>query len=156
MPTNRRRRLNRRRQDITELTFDHRYELLHGCPMLTSGGFQGDRDAFIRAWELHGERLTAEYIAENPGRRPFACWVLEHKKERPIIIRDYDPGDLKQWEQLERETYGGGLTGGNAFGFLHSQCYGGRSFGPFQEEECDYLERHGLLTAAEREALAAM
>lgn len=147
MPTNRTRRLNQRRHDVQKLDFDCREELLHGGPMFDGGGFQGNVAAFKRAWEIHGERLTAEHIKEHPCTRPFAWWVLTHRHERPIIIRDY-PGDLKEWESLQRAE--------NMFGYLHTQCYGGPDFSPFQEEESDYLARHGLLSAAERSELARM
>lgn len=67
----------RRRQIRTdELTPEQRDELLDDVwPWLVPESSVFESEAVRRkAWEAHREELLAEYIAENPGRRPFAWW----------------------------------------------------------------------------------
>jgi hypothetical protein len=128
---------------VVRLDYDCEYELLHGEPMFDAGGFNGKREAFKLAWQVHGEELLEEFVAENPGQRPFAWWVLEHKKERPIADSHEPYG--AEWAQHLREK--------NMFGYLHGNAFGGRDFTPLVEPEENYLDRHGLLTNEERRVL---
>lgn len=147
MPTNRRKRMPRRRTDTTELTWEMRYHLEHGY------GIFGDRltrEEFEDAWDEHGETILAEFIEENPGRRPFAWWLLEHGEERPVVA---------PWATAkEVESYRSANCRRDTFGFLHTSVWAGKKPGggywSLQEPEPFYLRRHGLLTAEEEEILA--
>jgi hypothetical protein len=113
-----------------------------------SGWPADDEDLWREAWEMHGETLLSEYIAESPGRRPWPWWCFTYGQERPII--NPVPPDVDAQFRAENTI----------FGYLHSSIehgYGanGRGLVPWQEHETDYLERHGLLSDSEVEALEA-
>src|SRR5580704_6790224 len=84
MPTNRRKRLSRRRLDVAELNRHQRRELESGACILPWLGFRGDAVAFNKAWRVHGREILEDFIERHPGRRPFAWWV-EHGKERTVV-----------------------------------------------------------------------
>ena len=44
------------------------------------------------AWEVHGERLTREYMADNPGKRPPGWWAYEAPRDRPAFAEDRPEG----------------------------------------------------------------
>lgn len=139
MPTNRRRRQQRRRVDVRELRRGEVHHLESGMCLLQS--FRGDLESFREAWHQHREEILAAFVARNPGKRPFAWWLLEHGKERPIVSGQYTP------EQIDAERHD--TRRRDTFTFLHS------SHG-LQEPETHYLRRHGLLSADEEHALAGM
>ncbi|MEX2141609.1 MAG: hypothetical protein WD894_20250 [Pirellulales bacterium] len=143
-----RRPLRSQRPDVAVLSIDHEYQLDSGSTMLSSTEPM-DLDTFKAAWEFHRDRLLAQYIRRQPGRRSFAWWLLDHGIERPVVNRFTDEAELR------RETDGGGCLRGAScpFGFLHTHLYGGPDMLAFQEDETDYLRRHGLLTAVEEIAL---
>ena len=115
---------------------DQEYHLLHGQGLIV--GFGDDIDGFTAAWDIHAARLTAEFIRDNPGRRPFGWWLLEHERERPLNPKFPLPDCATQYrEEAERHS----------FGFLHSEVYAGGQ--QLQEPEHVYLQRCGLLTAEE-------
>jgi hypothetical protein len=89
------------------------------------------------AWAAIGEELLADYIAQHPGRRPFAWWLFSHGQERPL-----NPGGdrLADFIAICRSQA--------RFGFLDTSCWGG-SLLPMQEDQTFYLQRMGLLTATE-------
>src|SRR5438128_2222284 len=131
-----RRRAMQRREDPDELTENQRTELLNGVGYLAVGdpGFAGDVDRFIAAWREHGPALLAEFIAKCPGGRPFAWWVIDHFGESPDL--ETHKGDFARRKWM---TY---------------------VFPVFQEwrrwnDPNAYLLERGLLTEAERVALAA-
>jgi hypothetical protein len=95
----------RRRADVNALSDDELRHLTHGRPFF--GGFRDDRERFEQAWAAHGETITADYIAQHPGRRPFGWWLLTHKQERPIV---------GEWMSLERIA---AERKREPFGFLH-------------------------------------
>jgi hypothetical protein len=130
-----RRRARIRKPDLSDLSKDQRYHLEHG--MSWFGGFEDNLEAFTEAWEIHGEAILAEFIAKHPGRRPFAWWLLEHKKERPLL------------DGYTREEFREYRFGGHRFGFLHTNGW----IPPVQEDEIAYLDRLNLLTPQEREIL---
>lgn len=137
-----RRREHRRREDLMELTADQERHLTHGS--FYFGGCQ-DRATFVDAWEIHGERLLAEWIAVNPGSRPFGWWLCDHGKERPVI-NGHDMEPNRRRHASENGT----------FGFLHTSIWLGLQVVAgeevpvlFQESEADYLRRMKLLTPAE-------
>lgn len=119
--------------DAATLTF-----LRSGRDLLGSGpsGLIGDVAAQRRAWRLHAEQLIAEYASDRGlmGTRPWAFWAFDPAAQRG---RQLLPGFTS--------TSRPGST---------------RWFGvPFGDDESHYetqrqfLERNGLLTDSEREAL---
>ena len=139
MPTKRRRVRRQRRLDITELSIDCRYELETGVPFFD--GFDGDFDAFKAAWQMHGETILKEFVQEHPGRRPFAWWVLVHKRERPIIRR---PPEGEERLRGHHTRYGY---------FSTHVLLLAPDWGPLQEPEEEYLARLKLLSKEEIAAL---
>jgi hypothetical protein len=92
------------------------------------------------AWERHGNDLTREWIVDNPGTRPFSAWLFD-------LVPEYGKRQTtKYWPALApyRDAW---LT----YGILHTHLCP-----PVQEDEAEYLDRHGLLTAEEREALGSV
>jgi hypothetical protein len=143
MPTNRRKRLPRRRANVAELSFGQRYHLERGFLMLSSFG---DLSEFKFAWRLHRATILPEFIAANPGRRPFGWWLLDHGRERPVTASWASPAEVEGFR------HGGRVE--RKFGFLHTSILGGDGLGePLQEPEDEYLARLGLLGAAELQAL---
>jgi hypothetical protein len=137
------RRAPQRRPAPADLDADLRAELLFGAPLLGPGCVH--RGILAQAWALHGETVLRDFIQCHPGRRPFAWWLLDHGKERPI--NPDVPEDVAARMQ-EQNTY---------YGYLHSSVIGkwGGRLTTFQEDETEYLERHRLLTRQEKQARAA-
>ena len=133
-----RRRIQTRRSDLAELDEEQVRHLSEGFHFF--GGFS-DKTTFLEAWQIHGAWITEKWIVERPGTRPFGWW-LARGEERPIVNRFMSDEAI----QLKRDDP-------EHFGFLHSHIFGGRGMLPLQEDETDYLERHGLLTEADIEAL---
>jgi hypothetical protein len=105
--------------------------------------FEGlpDLKAFREAWKRYRHEILPAFIREHPGRRPFAWWLLEHRKERPIVDNRPDAKDREKRERQERRNR-------RCFGYLHTH------FIPaLQEDETEYLARKRLLTAEERKLL---
>lgn len=140
MPTNRTRRTINRRAATSDLDANLRKALSGG-----SGWFHPDytTDELRKAWETHRDEVMEWYAAEYPGRRPFAWWIFEHGKERPI--NPAWPNDAAQ----TRAVY---VKHG---GFLHTGLCAGPEMVPFQQDETDYLREHGLLTPEELEIINA-
>jgi hypothetical protein len=131
-----------RRQDLAEIDFNQKQQLLTGRPFAWDlFGQLPTRDDFEQAWLIHGEKLTAAFVQENPGMRPFGWWLIDHGIERPVVGQQWFTDEYR--EKLRAQGYG----------YLHTHAYGGPNFEPYQEEEQDYLFRHGLLTVAEMEQL---
>jgi hypothetical protein len=141
--TNRKLRLARRRPGPEELDPDLEGELIFGAPFV-GPGCRGDRSLLAAAWKQYCETILPAFIQKNPGRRPFAWWLLEHGKERPI---NPDVPDAVAASIRQQNTY---------YGYLHSAVMGkwGGAVTWFQEPEEEYLRRHRLLTSKERKALA--
>lgn len=142
MPTNRRYRTRQRREftDAIKLTADLRHELLTGSNWF--GGFGRDFEAMERAWEQHRDHLHREFVAMNPGRRPWAEWYFE-------LIPEYGERELTEDGRLELARYGGDVGclqhRKMRTEFLHT------SGDLLQEPEFGYLKRHGLLERGELE-----
>jgi len=114
--------------------------LLTGSPVISGAGFH-NVTKFRRAWELTRATLLPRFIASHPGRRPFAWWLIDHGKERPVIESNLPP-------RMTAEHFRAVWGSAEHFGYLHT-----RLSPPMQEPERDYLKRNGLLTDAERVAL---
>lgn len=141
MPRRRREPIGRR-PDLAQLNDARRAELCdgHTYALDRSQGFLGNQEAFRRLWLNCREWLLPEYIELNPGTRPFAWWVIDHGKERPVVSTD---PEAPYWLEVSRSK--------NLFKFAHGQFYRGRDFSPLLEEEPACLRRLGLLTPAEKE-----
>lgn len=136
MPTNRRKRVKRRR--AVGLTHIRREYLLSGFCFfgITEGSRYdfpfADEAEMLEIWRAHRSQLLAEC---ELGIRPFAWWELEAPKERRHFLR----GRL--------ESPDGKLFHGRY------QCVSRGDWWALYEPEWAFLERHGLLTAEEREVL---
>ena len=137
-----RRRQRIRREDFEELDKFQIRHLIIGHPLLFWRAFK-DIDSFSLAWESHRDELLPDFIAKNPGHRPFAWWVCDHKKERPVI-QDFE--EESRVRRIDESFYPW------RFGFLHTSDWG-RGSGCLQQPEVDYLREHGLLTQSELKAL---
>ena len=101
----------------------------------------------VNAWEVHGERLTAQWIGKHPGTRPALWWALDHGEERPVVN-----AAPEEQEALWRKMH-------TMFDVCHADILHGHGAAPGEllpwlEPQRDYLARHGLLTAAETAALS--
>lgn len=127
MPTNRRRRIARRRGEVAELDISQTRHLLHG-----DGYFRddfADLEQMRAAWNFHRDTLMAEFAERyGPGLRPFCWWLFEGAAkygERPVIRPDFDDRD--------RSIY-------TTHGILQT-----RIFPRLQESEYVFLRRVGEL-----------
>lgn len=120
-----------RRLDLTDLTRDQRMILERGDCYFDSLPIETLQDL----WEQHREGLRSEWIEARPGSRPFAEWLVDlipqHGERR--LTRFATGLDRQHWLR---------------FGILHTDLTP-----PAQESEASYLDRHGLLSDQEREAL---
>src|SRR5262245_9664727 len=97
-----------RRIDVAEpLTYSRRKELESGRPM-----FNDDRplseDELRALWESHRETVMREFVAENPGERPWCWWYFDWGKERPIVAPNISDDDVASHRNNSR------------FDFLHT------------------------------------
>lgn len=139
MPTNRRRRVCPRRPEIgAELTMDQEHHLLYGWFFFDDESFP-DVESFAQAWHVFRDELMGKV---ESGYRPFAWWLVEHGKERPIINAWLPPATI---EALRSDS-----PGFRKFSFLHTHMVGGPGLLPLQEPEHDYLRRLKLLTPLEK------
>jgi hypothetical protein len=149
MPTNRRRRLQQRKPgfpNTTEAILADRNMVRH---LLT--GYGGThpgvpsrletREEFAAAWNLVRDELLPAFIAEHPGRRPLAWWIVDHGHERPILPDGLPSGVTEACLRGDDSR-----RGEKRFGFMHT-----RMVPPLQELEIDYLDRMGLLEFGEME-----
>jgi len=119
--------------NLSELTLNQEYELLHGHPLISFFGFQDDEEMEI-AWKIHQQELRDAWQSNHPpGTRCFAEWLFEiipQFGER--LLTDAGKAILphrKNWE---------------THGILHT-----RLIPPAQESEAEFLHRHGLINAWE-------
>jgi hypothetical protein len=138
-----------RRPDLEVLTREQYDHLANGWTYF-SQGYASREDAEL-AWEIHGDAIMESYVKEHPGRRPFGWWLFQHRKERPIVGKSFEPDEIANMRRNIR-------LNADHFGFLHTSIFAwpdGKTLEYLQEPERDYLERHGLLSDEELEALAA-
>lgn len=100
---------------------------------------------FEHSWEPVAEEFMAKWLEDNPGRRPFAWWLLEHGKERPIV-NACGP----DFEARERRAA--------RFGCLHGDIWLGphEHGGWWQQNSFLYLVGNNLLLPGERERAAQL
>ena len=130
-----------RRAEFAELTKFQTDWLLRAANWFGDIDLAGDIDASRAAWELHRRTLLSGFIKANPGRRPFAWWIFDHGKERPI--RDGHGFTEEFFAEQRAET----------FGYLHTDIWRGPQF--VQEPQVAYLRRHNLLSPEELELCPA-
>jgi hypothetical protein len=138
------------------LTFGELQELAHGAVLLGGydvTGFAGDDSRMREAWAVHGERLTAAWVARDhatvpignaggQGTRPWGWWRFDAPEQRRILAplpARRGPVDPEAW----RRHHGLPCRMTRADEDRHV------------ERQRDYLDRLGLLTDAERAALEA-
>jgi hypothetical protein len=140
MPTNRRRRLQSRRDDVRSERTEIRLLDGHDFPFMdpiNPDAPEMTEDELRAAWEDLRDELLPAFIAQHPGQRPWAWWAFEAPEPRRRIGPGPEPvGEEEMWLGMPR-------------------LYRGLppSLGMY-ESEADYLRRLDLLTAAEARALA--
>ena len=144
MPTKRRRRLQVRLDMLTPTV----RSLLERRQYLDAGG-ELDFDAFSMArggarleaaWRAHGGRVVEDWIHAHPGTRPWAWWCCAAPEPRRVLEGDEVLPPVARSDWFWRGRYG---------------------IPPFEpratvrvESQAAYLDRLGLLGAAERLELA--
>jgi hypothetical protein len=112
--------------------------------MLAGRVMRGDYGQLHALWREHGAIVLADWIAEAPGTRPFAWWVLDATEARRC---------LRGAEHLLP------ANGPGAWQFVWRRALGipaYQSLGHFTvsfEAQATFLARLALLSAAERPAL---
>lgn len=142
---------------------DHVRHLLHGVALCPGSGFrtyghESDYEAMRVAWGILRDQLLTAWIAEHPGCRPFAWWKFDAVERRQRTNGIPHPFDnqvrRKQVETMARKA--------PTFEAIAYELYYGRpralvvrdDFDAHYETEPEYLQRLGLLTESEVEALA--
>lgn len=162
MPTNRTRRTRTRREGVLE-NWEKEF-LLYGR-VLKEDGRKSCRPYLwpclcherwlAPKWAEHRKGLLSEWIEDHPGTRPWCWWELD--SPRLPVVGDGDPYDGKRPEPRQRVGGTGGepTHSGVTFGLPDGWCEGdfNPSDPPVYESQAVYLDRHGLLTEAERRAL---
>jgi hypothetical protein len=104
--------------------------------------------ALERVWREAGAELTADWIDDHPGSRPWCWWVYDAPAPRQCVLGCEllypvrHPGD---WEFVWRQNWGV-----PAFAQCRPRGYRGL---PRVESQAAYLDRLGLLGAEERATL---
>lgn len=123
------------RRDVPPFTWASEYALLFGVRGSYVIAGVADSEAFTLAWRAYRDELLPQWIEDRPGTRPFAMWVVE-------LVPKYGERRLLVPERaFNREAW-------TNVGILHTPEELG-----WQETELQYLDRHGLLSTGEREAL---
>lgn len=141
----------------------HVSHLLIGVAVTPGSGFrlrghETDWPAFRAAWDDLRDSLLPEFIAENPGRRPYAWWICDAPERRQRTDGIQHPFDNRLRKQRVEEMAAKHPEFREEAYKLH---YGKPNalivrddFEAVYESEEDYLRRLGLLTPSEVEALA--
>lgn len=145
MPTNRRRLPRSAAQP--EVPDWHRQLLIDGNWKAAADA--GGLDAFLtrledhrRAWARIGAELVAEYRKKNSGCRPWAWWIFDAPEPRRMIGGSGKP-------RVFEKDFLGAVTFGIPRCILGEKPKKPARF----ESQAEFLQRHGLLTAAEKRAI---
>lgn len=133
------------------------------------------RQTLAAAWKEGRDEVLPDWIAAHPGTRPHAWWVLDAPEPRRRrlggigtpsheVLADVETlcfGIPRDWVTAWQEAYYNGRSRdvhGNRIGTEYSEGhFTGRAIDrddpPRFESEAAYLDRHGLLSAAERLAV---
>jgi hypothetical protein len=125
----------------------HKFALMF-CAWDLLGAFD-DEEAAREAYETHREAYLEEHAAEHPGTRPGCWWRWEAPEPRRVVNR---PSHPELARQLEADGPDGQKRGGRVL-LGYTAPDGSHGFGPWLEEEADYLERLDLFLPGERERL---
>lgn len=130
-----------RRHSVRSWTADHYRILQRGNDYFGAfAGPDGERDAELMqaAWRELGEDITAAWIAERPGSRPYGWWQCAMP------------------EGTRRERIDGRIHPHDRAGCVHKDLHWGRprrilaiDLKAEYESEVDYLKRLNLLTPRE-------
>lgn len=143
-----RKRVDRRRQELPDSAWDW----LHGEDY-TEWSFFLDDAELAEMWGKHGAEVQAEHVRQYPGTRPKRWWNYD----APRISAPGAFWDCKLAEP-RRQVGGSGrplpvAVPHSTFGILGLMTDVDADNLPVFESEATYLDRHGLLTAAERRRL---
>lgn len=116
---------------LADLTDDLRRELEKGRAFFE--GFP-DRESMETCWNQVRDELLPIWIAEHPGYRPFAWWLFDHQKERPILA----PWATDEFIARHRAQSNYGFI----FGDVWCGCH-------LMQNETAYLHENGLLEPGE-------
>jgi hypothetical protein len=133
---------------VADLNSFDKAHVLGGKSLIKGAGIPdlvGDPALWKKVWEQTKAELLPEWIAKHPGTRPLPWWLFDHKKERPVL---HPMASQTEAVVRKQHTYLGMLH----TSILHGHGSGGEMW-PFQEPEEEYLERLGLLSDSEVEAL---
>ena len=106
--------------------------------------FGTDEAARRTAWFEHGDELLADYIRENPGKRPWAWWRYEAPEPR----RRLGGASTSSEEAPHCPDWARGSSFGKPRVWAGDVC---EENPPRFESEAVYLERLGLLSDEELE-----
>lgn len=111
-----------------------------GCPPDRRDGRPFDEESAKQAWDELGEGITADWLAERPGTRPWGWWRWSAPEPRRVVAgREHPESGYPPWlPGCERQFYFGRPTP------IHPKDTAQ------YEDEVDYLDRLGLLTEDER------
>jgi hypothetical protein len=169
MPTNRK-RIGRRIHNVKE------YELAFlrddpqtlpgwagfslSCARQNERGLDGERKP-VDLWREHKNEFLPEFIRKHPGRRPVAWWLYD----APRWDRKFDAWFDGTLMEPRRQVGGAGATPWDSglavvpwfsYGLPNSWEGYDAADPPRFESQAAYLQRHGLLTEAERKVLLKM
>ena len=104
-------------------------------------------DDMREAWELVRDDVLPAFIRKYPGRRPFAWWIFDHGKERPLSRKFMkEIGITEEMLRFDKPK-----NREARFGFVHTRMFNPATGLHLQEPEEEYLDRHGLLEPGELE-----
>jgi hypothetical protein len=109
----------------------------------------------VLKWAEHKGTLLAEWTEAHPGTRPWVWWELDSPRLPAVGDGHYDDGKRPEPRQRVGGTGGEPTHSGVTFGLPSGWCDDDfdPSDPPTYESQASYLDRHGLLTEAERRAL---
>ena len=113
--------------------------VLHGLVELG----RDELGAITAAWDELKAELMPVFVEANPGQRPWAWWVVDAPEPRRRVVRGHDGfPSAPKWQKRRL-----------SFGVL--RIYGKQAWaeGVVVESQAAFLDRHELLTDAERIAL---
>ena len=136
---------------LHEYTDRHIYELKTGCCYRFVDGFfdhkknDTDFEAMKKCWAEIGKKVLADFIEENPGKRPFAWWKFSAREPRKLISGIEHPESGFGQGTNEREYYYGVP---NPISFFCDDR--DKTQRPVYETQFEYLKRLNLLTDYEK------
>jgi hypothetical protein len=119
-------------------------------------GYGAELTPVREAWEAVRDLIIPKWIAERPGTRPQAWWLIDAPPMCAELRAPYDDWflapDLREPRRLSTGQHYTARAQGTPY-YDHGRPRWAPASVVF-ETEADYLARHGLLTDAERAARA--